>query len=81
MIIQKRLFLLKINGLYSIFIQERPYQITPDTKRVLLYGYDEFSVRKCFYDAFIDKLKKSPGYKESGAAGKAKASYAEFKNW
>lgn len=26
-------------------------------KRVLLHGYDEFSVWKCFYDAFIDKLK------------------------
>lgn len=26
-------------------------------KRVLLYRYDELSVRKRFYDAFIDKLK------------------------
>ena len=50
-------------------------------KRVLLYRYDELSVRKRFYDAFIDKLKKSSGYKESAAAGKIKASYAEFKNW
>ncbi|PUB30943.1 peptidyl-prolyl cis-trans isomerase SurA [Elizabethkingia sp. YR214] len=64
--------------IFNIY-SKRPYQITPDTKEFFFTDMMNSQYGNAFYDAFIDKLKKSPGFKESGSAGKAKASYAEFK--
>ncbi|AQX13946.1 peptidylprolyl isomerase [Elizabethkingia meningoseptica] len=64
--------------IFNIY-SKRPYQVTPETKEFFFTDMMNSQYGNAFYDAFIDKLKKSPGYKETAVAAKVKSSYAEFK--